>query len=426
MQDYSQIEISEKEMEEIKAIAESENVMERLVGSVAPSIFGHEPVKEALLLQMVGGVRKKRKDGMVTRGDIHVLLIGDPGSGKSQMLKRMSIVAPKARFVSGKGATGAGLTAAVVKDEFIRGYALEAGALVLTNKGLCCIDELDKMSTEDRSAMHEALEQQTVSISKANIQATLRAETTVLAAANPKFGRFDPYEILAKQIDLPATLINRFDLIFPVRDLPNAARDEQMADFVLKLHQDVLKQEVEISTELMKKYISYARTRVSPKLTSAALNEIKRYYVQMRNKVETEGGIQAIPISPRQLEALIRLSEASARLRLSDKISKQDAKRAIDLIHFCLSQIGVDPETGKIDIDRITTGITASQRSHIAVVREVINELENAIGKTIPMEDIVREAGNRGVEEDKVEEIVEKLKRSGDIFSPKHGLISKI
>ena len=342
------------------------------------------------------------------------------------MLKRMSIVAPKARFVSGKGATGAGLTAAVVKDEFIRGYALEAGALVLTNKGLCCIDELDKMSTEDRSAMHEALEQQTVSISKANIQATLRAETTVLAAANPKFGRFDPYEILAKQIDLPATLINRFDLIFPVRDLPNAARDEQMADFVLKLHQDVLKQEVEISTELMKKYISYARTRVSPKLTSAALNEIKRYYVQMRNKVETEGGIQAIPISPRQLEALIRLSEASARLRLSDKISKQDAKRAIDLIHFCLSQIGVDPETGKIDIDRITTGITASQRSHIAVVREVINELENAIGKTIPMEDIVREAGNRGVEEDKVEEIVEKLKRSGDIFSPKHGLISKI
>ena len=166
-----------------------------------------------------------------------MLLIGDPGAGKSQLLKRAQIIAPKSRYVSGKGTSGAGLTAAVVKDEFLRGWALEAGALVLSNKGFCMIDELDKMTKEDTSAMHEALEQQTVTISKANIQATLRSETTVLAAANPKFGRFDPYEVVAKQIDLPPTLINRFDLIFPIKDMPDTTNDGKLAGFILNLHQ---------------------------------------------------------------------------------------------------------------------------------------------------------------------------------------------
>ena len=177
-----------------------------------------------------------------------VLIVGDPSAGKSQLLKRISVVAPKSRYVSGKGATGAGLTATVVKDEFLRGWALEAGALVLTNKGICCIDELDKMTPEDQSAMHEGLEQQTITISKANIQATLKAETTVLAAANPKFGRFDPYELIAKQIELPSTLLNRFDLIFPMRDIPDRNKDELLASFILQLHQSAEKKETEIDS----------------------------------------------------------------------------------------------------------------------------------------------------------------------------------
>lgn len=347
-------------------------------------------------------------------------------SGKSQLLKRIAAVAPKARYVSGKGASGAGLTAAVVRDEFLHGWALEAGALVLTNKGICMIDELDKMSKEDRDAMHEALEQQTVSISKANIQATLKCETTVLAAANPKFGRFDPYEAIPKQIDLPPTLINRFDLIFPIKDIPSVERDEEMASFILNLHQDKIGG-AEIETPLLRKYLAYARQNIFPVLTEGAIEEIKRYYLKMRSGgITAEGGIKAVPISARQLEALIRLSEASARARLSNKVGKRDAKRAIEIVHFCLKQIGVDPETGGFDIDRITTGISGTQRSKIHLIKDIIIELENKLGKTISVIDIVKEAVARGMSETEIDEIIEKLKRSGDIFEPRHGFIQRI
>ncbi len=317
-------------------------------------------------------------------------------------------------------------TAAVVKDEFLRGYALEAGALVLANKGLVCIDELDKMSKEDASAMHEALEQQTVSINKANIQATLRSETTVLAAANPKFGRFDPYELLAKQIDLPSTLINRFDLIFPVRDLPDKEKDDKLASFILNLHKEDTSEEVSLETDMIKKYVGYAKQRVRPKLTDEALKEIKEYFVTMRSSGTEEERIQSIPISARQLEGLIRLSEASARTRLSSKVTKRDAKRAIDLLHHCLMLIGYDSETKTFDIDRIATGVSASQRSNIGVIKNLVAELEEQLGKLIPIDDVVREAEIKGVDEEKTHEVLEKLKRSGDLFSPRHGYISRI
>jgi replicative DNA helicase Mcm len=425
-EDFTELNITQEEIKEIKEVADDPKLFKKLISSVAPSIYGHEKVKEALILQLFGGVRKIKEGGSINRGDIHILLIGDPGSGKSQMLKRISIVAPKSRYVSGKGASAAGLTATVVKDEFLRGYALEAGALVLTNKGICCIDELDKMTKEDTSAMHEALEQQTISINKANISATLRAETTVLAAANPKFGRFDPYELIPKQIELPSTLINRFDLIFPIRDLPNKEKDERTASFILQLHQKASGGDSDLSTEFLKKYIAYARQHINPVLTDAALEEIKEYYVKMRSTGEGEEGIVAIPISARQLEALIRLSEASARARLSDKVSKADARRAIDLVHYCLSLIGVDPETGKLDIDRITTGISVSQRSAIAVIREIIHELEQQIGKQIPIDDIVLKAKDKGIDSEKVEEVLDKMKKSGDIFNPQANFITRI
>jgi len=424
-EEFSDINISPEEEQKIKELSQDPAIIRKLVNSIAPSIYGHDQVKEALLLQLFGGVRKKHDDGVVRRGDIHVLLVGDPGAAKSQMLKRMSLVAPKARYVTGKGASGAGLSATVVKDEFLQGWSLEAGALVLANKGHCMIDELDKMAKEDGWAMHEALEQQTVTISKANIQATLRCETTVLAAANPKFGRFDPYETVANQIDLAPTLINRFDLIFPIKDIPDAKKDEKLASFMLELHQNNI-ETPPLTTEFLRKYIAYARKNIVPKLTDGAIEELKEYFIKMRASAGTGASARVVPISARQLEGLVRLSEASAKLHLRDKVLKKDAKKAVELLDYCLRQVAMDEETGQIDIDRIATSMPASQRNKIITVKEIIADLENKVGKVVPIEDIVKGSQSKGLTESEIEDIIQKLKKSGDIFEPRHGFISRI
>jgi len=424
---FYEVKITEEEKEQIIALSQDPELIHKLVKSVAPSIYGYEKVKEALLLQLVGGVRKIRSDRVVSRGDMHILLLGDPGSGKSQLLKRISSIAPKGRYVSGRGVSGAGLTAAVVRDEFLKGWSLEAGALVLASNGICCVDEMDKMSVDDTSAMHEALEQQTVSISKANIQATLIARTTVLAAANPKFGRFDPMGNIGDQINMPPTLINRFDLIFPIKDIPDESRDEKLASHILGLHQDPDIQQPEIPTEFLRKYVAYARQLIAPHLTDGALEEIKGFYLKMRSSSGNEEGlIKTIPISARQLEALVRLTEASARLRMSSQATKRDAKRAVDLLEYCLMQVGFDKDTGKIDIDRISTGISASQRNVIQMVKDIILDLENKVGKQILRDDIIEEAKNKGIDENRVDETIEKLKRVGEIFEPRRNYISRI
>lgn len=357
-----------------------------------------------------------------------MLLIGDPGSGKSQLLKRINKVAPKSRFTSGKGATAAGLTAAVIKDEFLGGWSLEAGTLVLANRGFAIIDEMDKMEKDDRSALHEALEQQTVSIAKANIQATLHCETTVLAAANPKFGRFDPYDLVAKQIDLPPTLINRFDLIFPITDLPNREKDEQTATFILSLHKDPDKEGNYISTELLRKFFAYVRTKMHPKMTDAAIDELKEYYISMRNSGTTEeGASKSIPITARQLEGLVRLSEAAAKIRLAKTVTKKDAQKAIELVDYCLNQIARDKETGRIDIDRLSGNITATQRGSISIIKDIINTLESQFGtKIISEENIIEAAREKNMNKEQVEEVLEKLRRSGDIFEPRKGFVQKL
>lgn len=425
--DFSEINITKEDERIIKDLSLAPNIHDLLIGSVAPSIFGHTRVKEAIVLQLFGGVKKTKTDGTELRGDIHIFLVGDPGAGKSLMLRYVSNMAPKARYIAGKGTSAAGMTASVVKDEFMGGWTLEAGTLVLANKGIACIDELDKMSAEDSSSMHEAMEQQTVTISKANIQATLNSQTSVLAAANPKFGRFDPYSPIPNQINMPSTLLNRFDLIFTIRDVPNLKADEALAHHVLELQADIESKKGEIDPELMRKYIAYAKQHCTPKLTAQAKDEIQKYYVKLRNSAAAEqGDVKSIPISPRQLQALVRLAEASARIRLSPKVTTEDAKRAIDLLHSCMVEVGTDPETGKFDIDRIVSGITATQRTRISTIKKVIDDLESKFGKQIPKSEVISAATELGLEKSRIEEILQKLTKDGDLFEPKQGMIQKI
>jgi len=426
-EDYSDVEITHENEEKIKTLAKDPKVYEKLTRSIAPSIMGHDKIKESLLLQLIGGVRKQKKDGTTVRGDIHVLLVGDPGAGKSALLTFIAKAAPKARYIAGKGASSAGLTASVVKDEFLKGWALEAGAMVLANKGICVLDELDKLKEEDTSALHEGMAQQTITIAKANIQATLNAQTAILAAANPKFGRFDHFKSVPEQIDMPPTLINRFDLIFPIRDVPNKDKDSKIAQHVLRQHKEPESANPEVSVELLRKYIAYVKQRIKPELSEEAIEAIQDFYVTLRNmEVSGNGGAKPIPITPRQLEALIRLAEASARIRLSKTITPADAKRAIELLRYCMNQVGTDPETHQFDIDFMHTGISSAKRSKISTILQIIDHFEKKGQKTIPEEEVLNDAESRGIDRRQAEEIITKLKRDGELFEPKPGHVQKV
>ena len=421
---FEELDIKEDDEKEILELSRDPQVFEKLSKSITPSVWGYKEVKNALILQLFAGVKKILADGQKSRGDIHILLVGDPGVAKSVTLTFMAKISPKGRYVVGKSASGAGLTATVVRDEYLRGWSLEAGAMVLANKGLVCIDELEKMDPNDRSAMHEAMEQQTITISKANVQATLRAETSVLAAANPKFGRFDPYQSIAQQIDLPPTLINRFDVIFTLRDIPERDKDEKIATHVLREHQKE-GESMLIPRDLLRKYVAYSKQRIKPALSDEAVDAIKKFYVDLRNKpVTSEAIMRPIPISARQLQALIRMSEASARVRLSEVVTKDDAERAIEIMKYYLMQVGYDYESKTFDIDRITTGISASQRSKIFTVRDAIMQLEDSLGKMIPIEEIEKELEGK-LSKKEIEEAIDKLTSQGEIFKPRRGYVGK-
>ena len=417
---FADLKISEEEEKQINEFASDPNIYKKLTQSIAPSVYGFDRIKEALMLQLFSGVKKKKSDGGFTRGNIHILLVGDPGVAKSVTLKFISRIAPKGRYVSGKATTGAGLTAAVVKDEFLRGWSLEAGAMVLANKGTVCIDEIEKMEENDRSTMHEAMEQQTISISKANIHATLRAETSVLAAGNPKLGRFDPFTPIPQQIDISPALLSRFDVIFILRDLPNKIQDEAIASHVLEEHQQEIIRDV-IDPKILRKYIAYAQ-KYNPKLTDEAVSEIKTFYIKIRNQsISTDKDLKPIPITARQLEAIIRLSEACARVRLSESVTTNDARRAISLLKDSLMQVGYDEETKTFDIDRIATGMSTSKRGKIISVRDALARLEARLGKIIPLEELESEIPDLTKQE--IEDAISELSKKGDIFTPKSGFI---
>jgi len=417
---FEELDISEEDEEHIQQLAAKPNIIQLLRDSIAPSVWGYEEIKSSLLLQLFGGVQKQKKDGQKSRGDIHIMMIGDPGVAKSVILGFMANISPKGRYVVGKSTSGAGLTASVVRDEYLKGWSLEAGAMVLANKGLVCIDELEKMAEQDQSSMHEAMEQQTVTINKANVQATLNAQTSVLAAANPKFGRFDTNQGIPQQINLPPALINRFDVIFTLRDMPNIENDTKVANHILEEHQTEAK-EMLIEKGLFMKYVAYARQKVKPHLTDAAVKKMRDFYVNLRNHAVVEGQeMRTIPISARQLNSLIRMSEAAARIRLSEFVEEKDAIVAINLLEYYLRQTGYDEETGQFDIDKISGTMKASQRNKVYIVRDTISTLSQEIGEIVPFEKIMEKLEGK-LTEAEIEESLQKLKEKGDIFSPRNG-----
>jgi replicative DNA helicase Mcm len=422
--EWEELEISQEDEQKIIEMANDPMIYQKLVQTIAPALYGMEEIKEAISLQLFGGVTKFLRDRTRIRGDIHLLLVGDPSTAKSSLMKVVANLIPRGRYVSGKGVTAAGLTATVTKDEeFLGGWVLEAGALVMCNRSLISIDEFEKVEKSDQVSLHEAMEQQTISIAKANIVATLPAQTSILAGANPKLGRFDQYLPIKEQIDIPETLLSRFDMKFALRDLPNPEVDAKIADHIMRTRffrqEDA---EPVIKPDMIKKYVAYARKNCKPEMSEEAANELRNFYLTLR---ERSGEESPIAITPRQYEALIRLAEASAKVQLRNNVTVEDAQRAINLMKSSLRQFGFEPETGKYDIDRMEGAkSTAAQRSKIRVMIDVIDDISRRVGKDVPVEDLLKQARQEGLEN--AEDILRKMLNEGLIFQPRQGYINKL
>ncbi|GAA5993332.1 hypothetical protein JCM5350_001569 [Sporobolomyces pararoseus] len=322
--------------EQIEQVCQAPNVYDHLATSIAPEIFGHLDVKKALLLLLVGGVTKSVGDGMKIRGDINVCLMGDPGVAKSQLLKYIAKVAPRGIYTTGRGSSGVGLTAAVLRDPVTDEFVLEGGALVLADNGIACIDEFDKMDESDRTAIHEVMEQQTISISKAGITTTLNARTSILAAANPLYGRYNPKISPVDNINLPAALLSRFDLLFLILDTPTRDDDERLAQHVTYVHMNreapPLAEEP-VSPTILRHYIAKARS-IRPVVPKAVADKVVREYVSLRNqqKQDDERKQFFTYTSARTLLGVLRIAQAAARLRFSDEVCMDDVDEALRLM----------------------------------------------------------------------------------------------
>jgi replicative DNA helicase Mcm len=444
--EFEEVDIDEHAEDEIHKLSRDPLIYRKITHSIAPTIYGSEDVKEAIALQLFGGIAKEMPDGSHLRGDIHVLLIGDPGIAKSQLLRYVVKLSPRAIYTSGQSSTSAGLTATAVKDEFGDGrWTLEAGALVLADMGVAAVDEMDKMQKEDRSALHEAMEQQSISVAKAGITATLKSRCALLGAANPKYGRFDMYGDIADQINMPPTLLSRFDLIFIMADQPEPRRDLAIAEHILKTHsigeliqqhkktpipgvtQEYIEQQLsqvkpDIDPTLFRKYVAYAKRSCYPILSAEAKEALVNYYLKLRGIAEPN---KPVPVTARQLEALVRLGEASARIRLSNTIEQSDAERVIHIVDACLRQIAYDAKTGSFDIDKVATGISKEKRDIVRVIKDAIRDIGGE-GKRAAIDQVIEVASQKGFARDKVREGIDMLLRNGEAMEPKNGIIQLI
>lgn len=428
--EFADIDISQEEEQKIREMSKDAKIFEKISTSIAPSIYGHDEIKQALAIQLFGGTPdKKLIDGAPIRSDIHILLIGDPGSAKTRLLQAVTGLVPKGIYVSGKSTSGAGLTASAERDEFAEGgWTLKAGALVLGSGGEVSIDEFDKIGDDDKNALLEALESQSISVAKAGIVARFSAKTSVLAAANPKFGRFDPNDYPVTQFDIPPALLSRFDLIFPIKDVLDEEQDKKIAKHILTQHEAAgasiadMKEyaQVEspsINSEMLRKYVAYAKKNVRPRLTPEATSRIEAYYLDLR-KLGIKSG--APPITARQIEGLIRMAEGSAKTRLSTIIELSDAEKSISLYEFMLRQLAVD-RGGRRDIDMILTGNPREKVTKINAITNIIKRLEIEEGGYAKVPRILEEAEKENIDRATTTKYLNELERTGDIYAPRQG-----
>jgi len=406
---------------QIKSIASNVDAYDKLIASLAPHIYGHEIIKESILLQIIGATQRQLEDGTKIRGDINVLLVGDPGTAKSEMLKYTARVAPRGMYTSGRGTTAAGLTAAIIRDK-TGIMMLEAGAVVLGDQGLVSIDEFDKMKADDRGALHEVMEQQSCSVAKGGIVATLNARTSILAACNPLLGKYDPARNITENVNLPIPLITRFDLIFAVRDEPEKEQDTQVARHILGIHRTGSYATAPmLGIDMLSKYLAYAK-RFNPVLSKEAEDKIFEYYMKMRSIGAEE---KMITVTPRQLEALIRLATARARLLLKDKVDVSDAERAIYLFNNMLVTVGIDVTTGKVDLG-VLHGMPVSKRSKILLFFDVFNLLSGPEKKPVGERALVDELIKTGkFTEDEAKGLIRQASRDGTIYETQPGFYKR-
>ena len=429
--EFAELEITGEEELTIREMSKDPLIFEKVAKSIAPSIYGHDEIKKALALQLFGGTpEKKLIDGGAIRSDIHIMLIGDPGSAKTRLLQAVTAIVPKGIYVSGKSTTSAGLTASAERDEFSEGgWTLKAGALVLGSGGEVSIDEFDKIGEEDKSSLLEALESQTISVAKAGIVAKFTARTSVLAAANPKFGRFDKNAYPAEQFDISPALLSRFDLIFPIQDVLDEEQDTKIARHIMAQHEAAGAQVVgatdyetvqapPVNPDILRKYIAYAKKTIKPRLTPDASKRIEDYYVGLRKLGIKQG---ATPITPRQIEGLIRMAEASTKSRLAERIEVKDAELAIALFEFMFKTLSVD-STGRRDIDMLTTGFPKEKVNKMNAIITIVKTVDQE-GTGAPIVKVLEEAERQGIDRNTCTRYINELERSGDLYSPKAGIL---